>query len=65
MSMTLLQILLARGCVFNHPIPFEMENEVLNYTSVSKVLLDAETSHSLSSSNYNDNSIITCVWRWV
>jgi len=65
MSMTLLQILLARGCVFNHPIPFEMENEVLNYTLVSKVLLDAETSHPLSSSNYNDNSIITYVWRWV
>jgi len=26
----LLQILLAQGCVYVHPIPFEMENEVLN-----------------------------------
>jgi len=65
MLITLLQILLARGSIFNHPIPFEMENEVLNYTSVFKVLLDVETSHSLSSSNYNDKSIITYVWRWV
>jgi len=30
MLMILLQILLAPGYVFNHPIPFEMENEVLN-----------------------------------
>jgi len=30
MLITVLQILLAQGCVFNHPIPFEMENEVLN-----------------------------------
>jgi len=26
----MLQILLATGCVFDHPIPFEVENEVLD-----------------------------------